>query len=248
MNKDKNFLNALDDWGSVLIDTYEDATAIKIEPEMDDGELIIPNAKYQQTSSTTNKLKGEVIIPRGVGYIYTSAFEYCDEITSVKFPRSLRSIGDGAFSQCTNLETAELNEGLQNISHSAFANCTKLTLSKLPSTLMFVDTYAFFGCNLKGDLILPDTMQYLGDAAFSENRNLTGKLDLNAKLLYRIPNSCFENCRFTGELVIQPHVLSIGEDAFTGCNFDVVKVPKHLNEDSINNLIDSLPNTEIIYY
>lgn len=60
-----------------------------------------------------------------VTYIYASAFEDCDGLTSVVIPGSVEYIEDSAFDSCDNLCSVTLGAGLEAMGYS-FNNCPKL--------------------------------------------------------------------------------------------------------------------------
>ena len=217
------------------------------------GELNIPsgvtsigNYAFGNCSGFT----GDLNIPDSVTSIGENAFYYCSGFTSLKLPKHLTNIGFEAFRYCLGF-TGELNipDSVTTIGESAFNRCIGFTSLKLPEHLTSIGDWAFYYCSaFTGELNIPKSITSIGDGTFSNCPGFTGELKLPLGIT-SIGEYAFNGCTgFTGELVIPQYVLTIGEDAFMECNFDIIKVSKNLEENNPNNLIESLPNTEIIYY
>ena len=74
----------------------------------------------------------DIVIPsehegKAVTRIDNSAFEGCDDITSVVIPDSVTSIGSGAFDGCEELTEITIPDSVTQIGSSAFADCKSLT-------------------------------------------------------------------------------------------------------------------------
>lgn len=111
----------------------------------------------------------KVILSEELEVIPSDCFDYCQNLTTIKFPSSLKSIESRAFSN-TAITTAILPEGLQTISYSAFRYTPLITIS-IPSTIQSIGE-AFDGCtNIKDvycyAIVPPNT------GAFTSS-NLTG--------------------------------------------------------------------------
>lgn len=86
--------------------------------------------------SSSNKYKGDVVIPASVSH---------DGRTY-----SVTSIGESAFSSCTNLTSVTIPESVTSIGKQAFYNCSRLTSITIPKSVTIIERYAFGGCtNLK---------------------------------------------------------------------------------------------------
>ncbi len=75
-----------------------------------------------------NELSEELVIPKDVTTIKTSAFMNCTEIISVKFEESSTcvNISDNVFKGCNNLTSIIIPDTLTSIGANAFINCSKL--------------------------------------------------------------------------------------------------------------------------
>ena len=76
-------------------------------------------------------------IPEGItGIHYKTAFDGCEELTSVIFPKGIYGINRYAFNECAALTTVEFKGGLHSgyIGKYAFYNCDKLVTVKYAGT------------------------------------------------------------------------------------------------------------------
>lgn len=209
---DKKFLNALDDWGSILTGTYEkNATTVVPTRMRADGVLKIDVEKCKDVGL----LKGAIEIPEGVASVPSSAFTKCHDITNVIFPESMRTVSVFAFSECNNLKSIHFNWGVETIKSFAFAFNPSLKTINLPNSLKRIEPNAFEGCGLEGDLVIPGYIEYLGDSIFLGNKNLNGTLTIEEGIK-EIPMLCFTRCNFSGHLEIPKSVVKIGLNAFRG--------------------------------
>lgn len=249
MKQDKGFLNALDDWGSVLTGTYENATIThEVVPfENINGELVVPvYYAYNMQNHKHETIEGHVYIPDGVTEIQFSAFTDCEDITNVSMPDTLKVIGEKAFMNCTKLREVAIPDAVEHIQKSAFTKCKSLKNVKLPKQLKLIDNYAFNDCDLQGELVIPEGVIIIGDQTFSLNTNLTS-LKLNSNLT-QIKNLAFYGCSsLSGELVIPETVKYIGLFAFVDTNIDKIYVPKDNVKDWDKDWNNRCP-AEIVYY
>ena len=249
MKQNKNFLNALNDWGSVLTDTYENATIThEVVPfENINGELVVQAYyAYNKQKFKQETIEGHVYIPEGVTEIQFTAFTDCGDITNVSMPDTLKVIGEKAFMNCTKLREVVIPDAVEHIQKSTFTKCKSLKNVKLPKRLKLIDNYAFNDCDLQGELVIPEGVIIIGDQTFSLNTNLTS-LKLNSNLT-QIKNLAFYGCSsLTGELVIPETVKYIGLFAFVDTNLDKIYVPKDNVKDWDKDWNNRCP-AEIVYY
>ena len=107
-------------------------------------------------TSKTEKYTGDVSIPNqvtynGDNYIVTSiglsAFEGCEDMTSVSIPGSVTSICNGAFWECSSLKTVVIPDGVSTIGEGAFRNCFNLVSVDIPNSVTSIGSSAFGNCN-----------------------------------------------------------------------------------------------------
>ena len=150
--------------------------------EVDDSiRAIAPNAvantKWQMSSKEDFVVLGkilltyqgddaEVTVPDGIRVIAKQAFNFCDQMTTVRLPDSVERIGEGAFAQCAQLQIAELGEGLQVIERKAFESDKYLNYVRFGHSLREIGPDAFLQCYKLEDVYLPDTVETVRPHAF----------------------------------------------------------------------------------
>jgi hypothetical protein len=75
-----------------------------------------------------------------VKQVVSSAFAYCDNLTSVTFEDGVTYIRFLAFSGCNNLTTVILPDSIISIDYNTFQNCKNVTLYGTPGG--YIETYA----------------------------------------------------------------------------------------------------------
>ena len=138
------------------------------------------------------KASGEVSIPEDVKSIGGSAFEGCDNLTSVTIPKGVTKIGDSAFEGCRKLTSAIIPSSVTRIEYRAFANCTGLTSVTIPETVTYIGYAAFYNCTGLTSVTIPETVTYIEGFAFY-------------------------NCTGLTSVTIPKNVTSIGNGAFGSC-------------------------------
>ncbi len=105
-------------------------------------------------------------IPDGVETIWDGALRLCDRkaIKKVILPEGLRDIGDHAFEYCENLKSVKFPAGLERIGKYAFS-VTSINEIDLSRGIKTIDDSAFYTCRADG-LILPDENVTIGDGVF----------------------------------------------------------------------------------
>ncbi|CAL42283.1 Probable cell surface protein (Leucine-rich repeat protein) precursor [Flavobacterium psychrophilum JIP02/86] len=145
---------------------------------------------------------GAAEIPETVAYnsenyavtaIGESAFEHCNNLTSVTIPNSATSIGRYAFVGCSGLISVTIPNSVTTIGDEAFADCSGLTSVTIPNSVTDIENSAFFSCSGLTSVTIPNSVTTIGDGSFAECSGLTS---------VTIPNS----------------VTTIGEGSFAGCS------------------------------
>ena len=120
----------------------------------------------------------EIILPEGLTYIGSFAFEYCD-IGSIALPESLETIGDEAFLECSSLMEIHLPAGVTSVHPLAYyvtpvrfitvdeANTVykaenNVLLTKDGTTALLVP--------FAGDVLIPEGVTALDENALAERR------------------------------------------------------------------------------
>ena len=119
--------------------------------------------RIQKGTFAACDFEGEIVIPEGVEYIEGNAFEYCYDITGVKFPLTLKEL----------VGNTNLSEGKDSYGQgSQFGGCSKLKDIVIPTTITYIPALAFAATGLSGDLIIPDNIIEVGCGAFCNCFNI----------------------------------------------------------------------------
>ena len=90
------------------------------------------NAIIETATNTLIAGCSNTIIPNGVTSIGNSAFEDCENLTSITIPNSVTSIGYRAFDDCDNLTSITIPNSVTSIGEEAFLYCDKLKTIYIP--------------------------------------------------------------------------------------------------------------------
>ena len=164
----------------------------------------------------------EVTLGKNVTSIGDCAFGGCSALRNVVIPDSVTSIGAGAFSGCSNLESVTLGKSVKSIGSGAFTYCTKLkefnggNVSENKRVVVIDGRVCAFAPADLTEYTIPDGVSVIGDAVFSECRNLTN-ITLNRGITI-IEQSAFSLCTNLTSIEIPDSVVSIESSAFANCN------------------------------
>lgn len=147
----------------------------------------------------------------------------------VSLPDTLHTIGNGAFRDCVSLVDVTLPGSVKTLGDEAFRNCDALYGLDLSTTAINkIGTYAFADCAKLSTLILPVTVTQIPDGMASNSEYLED-VTLVSLPLISIGASAFANTSVYGNhLVLPESLLTIGEKAFAGCEFEEITLPKGL--------------------
>ena len=158
----------------------------------------------------------KVYLGSGVTQIHTNAFQNCTELTEVSFSEGLKIIYDSAFEGCTKLEKlTNVPNSLEEICGYVFKDCVSLnsiTLGYAESNLKSVYDTAFVGCSIETATIPAAAAQAVGYGCKESIKTVKITSGDN------IRSEAFENCTELTNVEIPDSVVSIGDNAFSGCN------------------------------
>lgn len=123
--------------------------------------------------------------------IETSSNTLIAGCASTAIPESVTSIGNSAFECCNNLTSINIPEGVTSIGWSAFNGCTSLNSIILPESLTSIESWAFGYCNSLSSIAIPESVTSIGDYAFSECSSIT-RITCSAVTPPTIYDSTFE--------------------------------------------------------
>lgn len=151
------------------------------------------------------------VVPSSVTSIGDYAFYKCGTLASITLPESVTSIGEYAFYKCFDLASINLPEGLTYIGESAFWRCGELTTLAIPASVAFIGEGAFYECSGLGSI-----------SVASGNKVYDSREGCNA-IIETASNKLIAGCKTS---VIPQGVISIGDDAFEGCDIASVTLPE----------------------
>ena len=143
------------------------------------------------------------------------AFQYRNDLISIKIPDSVIAIGRESFNECNNLKNIKLSSKLKTIGYRAFHNCKNLENLTMPSSITSIGKSAFYNCEHLSNLIIPNSVTSIGEYAFANCFRLTN-IKLPDKLKV-IDSSTFKNCTNIESIEIPDTVEEIGSSVFYGC-------------------------------
>jgi hypothetical protein len=113
---------------------------------------LIDHGYWEGTMSIWLKQIREIELGNTVTTIGESAFDNCENLTSVTIPSSVTSIGT-----------------LDNSDYiGAFQSCINLTSLTIEDGIAIIGSYAFYGCGLPS-VTIPNSVRSIGNLAFCHN-------------------------------------------------------------------------------
>ncbi|MFM9523094.1 leucine-rich repeat protein [Flavobacterium psychrophilum] len=168
---------------------------------------------------------GAAEIPETVAYnsenyavtaIGESAFEHCNNLTSVTIPNSATSIGRYAFVGCSGLISVTIPNSVTTIGDEAFADCSGLTSVTIPNSVTDIENSAFFSCSGLTSVTIPNSVTTIGDGSFAECSGLTSVTIPNS--VTTIGKGSFAECSGLISITIPNSVTTIRRGIFAGCS------------------------------
>ena len=116
---------------------------------------VISGTNEASVESLNHNISGNLIIPSTVTYnnttytvtmILTSAFNQCQNLTSVVMPNSVTTICNKAFYDCNGLTSVTIGNSVITIGDEAFSFCERLTSVTIPNSVTTIGDDAFSYC------------------------------------------------------------------------------------------------------
>lgn len=202
----------------------------------------------------------------GISSIAAYSFGYCAALGEIQLDEAVNELPDGAFYSCSSLRTVRVG-GQENvlpathtdIGTAAFAYCESLPSIKLPDSITEIKDKAFYGCAYLTEITIPAGVTRLGNQAFMgctsmksvELKSVGGTLDIGngafsycSSLTALTLSSCVTSIGDNAfaysalkELAVKGKNVTVGENAFKGCDNLVVDVD--MSSETYNNLVES---------
>lgn len=178
------------------------------------GNVIVPKSVTRICSSAFNgnkKIKN-ITLPDTLLYIDFGAFRNCSNLAAIIIPNKVISIGDYAFEDCTSLKTISIPKSVKYIGEYAYAECYNLTTVKNKSKITAINDSTFQSCIKLETVEIPSTVKSIGVYAFLNcDKLISIKLP---KTLERIEAYAFSSCEGLEKLEIPKSIKYVGIDAF----------------------------------
>lgn len=135
-------------------------------------------------STRSQQYVENLILPKSVKTINSSAFSNCQNLVSVSLPAGLQYIGENAFGDCKSLNMIDLPENLVALKYEAFKNCASLASIILPEKLDTIGYNVFTGCVSLSDVTFKDNAKDLNVEFDKTNTNTSLFKDCNLISVY----------------------------------------------------------------
>ncbi len=135
------------------------------------------NFTSTETTCTITGVKSkeftELMVPKCVTAIQSSAFKGCSGLQSVIWNAENCIEARSIFEDCTNLSSVAFGENVKTIPASAFSGCSGLTSITIPDSVTEIGYDAFSGCSGLTSIDIPNSVTSIGNSAFMKCVGLT---------------------------------------------------------------------------
>ena len=175
-----------------------------------------------------------LVMEDGVTSIGDSAFESCENLKSAVLPSSVELIDHWAFSDCYDLESIIIPEGVEKIGTQAFVYCESLTRVDIPASVTIIESAFDYCWNLSTIAVNANNSCFSSADGVLFNKDQTTLLCCpgGKEGSYAIPNTvvtigedAFDGCDKLTAVNIPDSVRMIGADAFRNCALSEVSIP-----------------------
>lgn len=221
-----------------------------------------------EVTNGDNEYSGDIVIPSTITYksriltvtsIGRSAFEGCENLTSVEIPNSVTSIASYAFYNCRSLTSIEIPSSVTSVGNVAFDFCSKLEevhisnltawcnikFDGIESNPLHAAKKLYLNGELITELVIPDDVVNIKDLTFC-GCNITS-LEIHNRVT-KIGGNAFNSCSALTSVTIGNSVTTIGNNAFYACtNLTSVTIPNNVEyiSDGVFSYCAALKNLYI---
>ena len=169
----------------------------------------------------------EIVIPKTVTTISTSAFSNLKGLKRLEIPETVVNMDSISVQNCSALEELVIKAPLKSIANSAASGCDALTTVVLSDTLEALKPGAFSGCSKlttvsvyggeakTGTVRLPDTLTSIANSAFKGTAVTEVVLPAG---ITKLQSFTFQDCASLESVTIEGGGLNeIGSYVFSGC-------------------------------
>lgn len=169
----------------------------------------------------------EIVIPKTVTTISTSAFSNLNGLKRLEIPETVVNMDSISVQNCSALEELVIKAPLKSIANSAASGCDALTTVVLPDTLEALKPGAFGGCGKLttvsvyggeakvGAVRLPSTLTSIANSAFKGTAVTEVVLPAG---ITKLQSFTFQDCASLESVTIEGGGLNeIGSYVFSGC-------------------------------
>ncbi|MET3040677.1 leucine-rich repeat domain-containing protein, partial [Flavobacterium psychrophilum] len=139
-----------------------------------------------------------VTIPNSATTIGKDSFVGCSGLISVTIPNSVTDIENGAFFGCSGLTSITIPNSVTVIREGVFSACSGLISVTIPNSVTDIENFAFFSCFRLTSVTIPNSVTAIEERAFAEcsslrtvNCHITSPLVINANVFGNVTQS---NC------------------------------------------------------
>ncbi|MDE6029864.1 MAG: leucine-rich repeat domain-containing protein [Clostridiales bacterium] len=204
-------------------------------------ELITNKNEYK--IKKCNKASGDIILPQmynelPVTEVGSSAFQGCNDITSVTIPVGVKIIDSFAFRECAYLERVIIGDTVEKIREQAFPQCEKLKTVNIPKSVSTIGSMLFRQSGVSDLTVDADNPYYYAEgnclirkednAVIFANENSTIPSDVDTIAQDAIYSDKIE------KLTIPDGVKKLTQYFICGSNLKHVQIPESVTEIETN--------------
>jgi len=156
------------------------------------------------------------IIPNDVTEIGDGAFDYCQNLTSIKIPSSVTCIASNAFCGCIRLKKINIPSSVTYIGNEAFSSCYNIRSIEIPNSVTHIGEFAFDNCKSLSSVVVPNNIKKIAWSTFNRCTSLTSVNIPDSVTV--IDTHAFDGCTSLNSINIPSSVTEIGFCAFEEIN------------------------------